>query len=318
MDRLTRSILKLIFGLVSIITFGTLSYRIIEGWNWFDCLYMTVITITTTGYREVGEMSVYGKVISMFLMFFGVGIFIYSINVIVPFLVEGRLRRWEKMLEKLENHYIVCGYGLMGREIVRELPKEGLVVIDSDINKVNLAREDGFIAIQGDATDEQTLERAGIRKAKAIICCMTDASNAFAILTARELNPSITTIAVLRSPEAEKKVTRIGVDVLLSPYRDTARKIFAILSKKISVEFIETIISGNQKLNLEKAVVENQRLVGKTLRELDLGKRTGCMVVAVVRKGEVIFPDANTKLEKGDVLYLMCRGNGSEKLSEIF
>jgi voltage-gated potassium channel len=195
----------------------------------------------------------------------------------------------------------------MGREIVKELPKERVVVVDVDNNKVNLAREEGYVAIHGDATDDVVLEKAGVREADAIVCCMTDASNAFTLLTAREMNPNIMTIAVLRNPDAEKKMVRIGADVLLSPYRDTAKKTYALITKKASVEFLETIISGNEELNLEKVIIEKDEVVGKTLKELDLRSKTGCMVVAIVRNGEVILPEADTKLEKGDILYMMCR-----------
>ncbi len=310
-------ILKVLLLLISTIVFGTVSYHVLEGWDLFDCLYMTIITITTTGYREIGEMSVYGKALSMFLMFVGVGIFMYCINIVIPYFIERTAKRWEKVLEKIEGHYIVCGYGLMGREIVKELPREKVVVIDKDVNKVELAREEGYIAIHGDATDDLVLERAGIRRAKAIICCMTDASNAFTLLTAKELNPDVFTIAVLRSPDAEKKLRRIGIHALLSPYRDTAKKVFALLTKSASVEFIETVISGTEELCLEKVIVEREELIGKTLKELDLRRKTGCIVVAIVRNGEVILPEADTRLKKGDILYLMGKGKGLKGLEEV-
>ncbi len=306
MDSVRASIAKVVAFLIAVIAFGTLAYHFIEGWPLFDSLYMTVITITTTGYGEIRHMSIYGRIISMILMFFGVGIFLYAINVFISVIVEGSLRRWEKMLEKISDHYIVCGYGLMGKEIVKELPRDRVVVIDYDINKVNLARDDNLIAVHGDATDENVLEKAGIKRAKAIVCCMNDASNAFTILTAKELNPSIQTIVVLRSPDAERKMQRIGVDVLLSPYRDTARKVFAVLSKRVSVEFIETIINGRVSLNLEKMIVDDD-LSGKTLKELDFRRKLGCIVVAIVRDGDVLLPEAETELRKGDVLYMMCR-----------
>ena len=312
--KIESDILKIFFILIGVILFGTVSYHFIEGWDIFDCLYMTVITITTTGYKEVGEMSVYGKILSMFLMFFGVGIFMYAINTFVPHIVERSEKRWEKMLKDISDHYIVCGYGVMGKEIAKELPKDKVVVVDIDINKVELARENGYIAIHGDATDDVILEKAGIKRAKAIICCMTDASNAFALLTARELNPNVFTIAVLRSPDAEKKLKRIGVHALLSPYRDTARKVFALLTRKASVEFIETIISGREEICLEKVIIENDKLDGKTLRELDLRRRTGCTVVAIVRNGEIILPDADTELKRGDILYLIGKGSGIKAL----
>ncbi len=305
-----RRIFRLVVLLAATIVGGTVAYRIVEGWDWFDCLYMTIITITTTGYSEIHEMSRAGRTLSMFLMLFGVGIFLYTINIFITMVFEAGTRRWEKMTEKMRDHIIVCGYGLMGREIVKGLPKEKVVIVEADLNKVNLAREEGFIAIHGDATDGATLEKAGIRRARTLICCMSDANNAFASLAAKELNPNIQTIAILRSPEAENKMRVAKVDVLLSPYRDAAIKISALLTRRASVEFVETIISGNVSLKLEK-MEATEDMIGKTLRELDIRKKMGCMVAAIVRDGEVILPEAETRIERGDVLYLFCRGEDS-------
>ncbi len=312
------NILRIIALLVGTIIFGTFAYHFLEGWPLFDCLYMTVITITTTGYREVGKMGVYGKILSMFLMFFGVGIFMYSINVLVPALVERRIRRWEKMLEKIKDHYIICGFGLMGREIAKELGRDRVVIIDRDINKVESAKMKGYIAIHGDATDEDILEKAGVRRAKVIVGCMTDVCNAFALLAAKDLNPNIYTIAVLRNPEAEKKLRRVGVDLILSPYKDVARKVFAMLMRPATVEFIETIMGrkGDSFL-LEKIVLERGELIGKTLKELDLRRKFGCMVVAIARNGNLILPDPNIRLEKGDVLFVIGKEKDLRKLDKL-
>ena len=312
------NILRIIALLIGIIIFGTFAYHALEGWPLFDCLYMTVITITTTGYKEVGKMGVYGKILSMFLMFFGVGIFMYGINVLVPVLVERRIRRWEKMLEKLKDHYIICGFGLMGREIAKELGKDKVVIIDRDINKVESARMRGYIAIHGDATDEEILEKAGVRRAKVIVGCMTDVCNAFALLAAKDLNPNIYTIAVLRNPDAERKLRRVGVDLILSPYKDVAKKVFAMLMRPATVEFIETIMGGRgDSFLLEKVVLEKGELIGKTLRELDLRRRFGCMVVAIARNGTLILPDPNIRLEKGDILFVIGKEENLRKLDEL-
>ena len=286
---------------------GTASYKIVEGWNWFDCLYMTVITITTTGYGEINKMHMGGRIVSMFLMFFGVGIFLYTVNVFITTVFETTGSRWERMAKKMRDHVIVCGLGVIGREILKDLPKSRVVAIDSNLNKVDLAREDGFVAIHGDATDTATLEKAGVKMAAALICCMSDANNAFASLAAKELNPNIKTIAILRNPEAERKMKMAKVDILLSPYRDAAKKITAIVTDSPSVEFVETIFSGNVSLKLEK-IIADEEFAEKTLKELDLRRKMGCMVVAIVRNGEVIFPEADTKIELGDTLYMMCRG----------
>jgi voltage-gated potassium channel len=313
-----KKIIKIILLLISIIVFGTFSYHLLEGWSLFDSLYMTVITITTTGYREIADMGPRGRILSMILMFIGVGIFFYSINSLFPVLVERSRERWKKMLREIRDHYIVCGYGIMGREIIDELPKERVVVVDSSVEKVDIARERGILAVHGDATDEEILEMANIRKAKALITCLpSDSANAFAVMAAKDLNPEIFTIAILRTPAGSKKIKRAGVDVLLSPYSDTAKKVFMTLSRPAAVELIEIITRKGGHLMLQKIVLQSNKIDGKSLRELDLRKKSGCTVLAIERNGEVIIPDPETLLHKGDLLYVMGSDEQLEKLIKM-
>ncbi|HID42691.1 MAG TPA: potassium channel protein [Archaeoglobaceae archaeon] len=311
-------IIKIVTLLLSILVIGTLSYHFIEGWSLFDSLYMTVITITTTGYSEVAEMSPAGKVLSMLLMFVGVGVFFYSINLLVPVLVERGQERWKKMLEDIKDHNIVCGYGIMGREITEELPKDKVVIIDMNIEKVNLAREKGLLAIQGDATEEEVLEMANVRTAKALITCLpSDSANAFAIMIAKDLNPNIFTIAVLRTPAGSKKISRAGVDMLLSPYSDAAKKIYMALSRPAVVELIEIFSKKGGTLMLQKINLQSEHISGKTLRDMDIRKKSGCTVVAIERNGEIVVPDPDTVLSKGDILYVMGNNEQLETLVKL-
>lgn len=304
--------------LLLIIVVGTLSYHLIEGWSLFDSLYMTVITITTTGYSEIAEMSVYGRILSMILMFVGVGVFFYSINLLIPVLIERGQERWKKVLENIKDHYIVCGLGIMGREIVEELPPERVVVIDTNIEKVNLAREKGLLAIQGDATEEEVLEMANVRTAKALITCMpSDSANAFAVMVAKDLNPEIYTIAILRTPAGSKKIRRAGVDLLLSPYSDAAKKVFMTLRSPATVELIEIISRKGGALMLQKINLKSDKIMGKSLKDMDIRRRSGCTVVAIERNSEIVIPDPDTMLNKGDVLYVMGNNEQLEKLVSL-
>ncbi|AEA47542.1 potassium channel family protein [Archaeoglobus veneficus] len=316
-NNLERRIVILILLLIAVTTFGTLGYYFIEGWPLFDCLYMTVLTITTTGYREVGELSAAGRVLSMFLMVFGVGLFLYSIDAVIPVLIERRSERWKKLLEKISNHVIVCGYGKMGMEISKEFSKDKVVVIDLDPNKVTIARENGFLAVQGDATEEEVLEKAGVRRARCLVVCMErDSANAFAVMVAKDMNPEIFTISVLRTPASEKKLRRVGVDMLLSPYRDAAKKVAVAVQRPTAADFIE-IIGRQGTLMLEKIVLRNNEFAGKSLRDTNLRKLTGCIVVAIERNGEVIFPDPDTVLKLEDVLYVLGKEGNLGKLEKL-
>ncbi|RLI77080.1 potassium channel protein [Archaeoglobales archaeon] len=316
MNDVGRDVANIIAALIAVILFGSLAYHVVEGWSLFESLYMTVITITTTGYGEIYKMSTAGRIISMLLMFFGIGIFFYAINVLMPLIVERRMEMKDvKKLSKMENHIIICGFGVMGKEIANEFPKDRVVVIDSSSEKVNVARESGYVAVLGDATEEEVLTKANIQKAKALIACMTDASNAFTIMAAKELNPNVYTLAILRSPESEKKVKRVNVDFILSPYKDTAKKVIATLQRPAAIEFVESIMSQKgETLTLEKVKVG---INDKSLRELDLRRKTGCTVVAIERDGKLMMPEADTQLKKGDLVYLIGDDEALKKAEEI-
>ncbi len=306
--------------LALIILLGTIGFTVIEGWNLFDSFYMTVITITTTGYREVYELSLYGRLLAVILMFFGIGVFFYGINLIVPALVQRRIERWKKVLENITDHYIVCGYGIMGREIAEELSKitskDKIVIIDQNIEKVAVARENGYIAFQGDSIEEKTLERARIKHARALIACMSDSANAFTIMTAKELNPDVYTMAVARTPAGVKNTRRAGADQVLSPYSDTAKKATIILRRRGAAEFFEIISRVGEDFMLEKITMTNREFEGVSIRDIDLRNKTGANVVAIERKGEVIIPYATLKLKYGDNLYLLGNEEQLRKASE--
>jgi len=301
-----RILAKVLTILLIVIILATLSYHFFEGLDLFDAFYMTVITITTTGYREVGEMGVAGRIISMFLMFFGVGLFFYAVNTIVPLIVEREAEKWRKILKEIEDHYIICGYGHMGREIAKELPKDKIVIIDSDQTKVALAREHGFLAVQGDSSEEEVLKRVGVERARALIACAaTDSINAFTIMMAKDLNPKLYTIAILKTPEGEAKIKKAGANLLLSPYKDVARKIWMAVRKPTVADFIEIMSKKGKSIMIEKIALLSDKFDGSTLKDLDLRRKTGCIVVIIDRDGDLIFPDPEIVLKKGDVLYVM-------------
>lgn len=311
-------ITKIAFLMLFIMLFGTVSYHLIEGWSLFDSLYMTAMTVTTTGYREFARMSAAGRILSMVLMFVGVGVFFYTINLFMPVLVEMGRERWKKVLKDIKNHYIVCGFGVMGREIAEELPAESVVVVDSNPEKVNLAREIGFLALQGDSTEEEILEMANIRTARALIACLsTDAADAFAVMVAKDLNPDIYTIAILRAPSGSKKVSRAGVDMLLSPYSDAAKKVYMALKTPAAVELIDMLSDKEGEFMFQKVTLSSEKISGKSLQELDIRKKTGAMVVAIERDNAVSIAQPDTVLQKDDVLYVMGSDKQLEELVKI-
>ena len=183
-----------------ILALGTLGYVWIEGWSYLDALYMTVITLTTVGFREVQPLSRAGQIYTMALILTGVGVLLYIVTSLARVVVEGEIhealgkRKLQKHLTKLKNHYIVCGFGRIGEIIARQLKRARvpLVVVDNDDKMMPRLEESGYPFICGDATREEVLEEAGIDRAKGLVAVVaSDAANVYITLTARSLNPDL-------------------------------------------------------------------------------------------------------------------------------
>ncbi len=210
-----------------IISFGTVGYMAIEGWEILDAFYMTVITMGTVGYNEVHEISKTGRMFTVLLIFFGVGYFVYLAGVVVQFMVEGRMRailgrrRLDKKIDRLNNHYIVCGYGRIGRVLCKNLQRKplALVVIEKNRELIPVMDEDKVLYVCGDVSDEANLIKAGIKRAKGLVAVLaTDADNVFLVLTARQLNPDIHIVARACHVESKSKLRAAGANSVESPY----------------------------------------------------------------------------------------------------
>jgi len=182
----TRHLIFSLSILILIIAAGTIGYMMIEGWPFVDALYMTVITISTVGFKEVNQVGEGGRIFTMVLVFSGVGFTLYVAAAVVQFMVEGRIRiimgrrRLNKKIDHLKNHYIVCGYGRIGRVLCRHLKRANIdiAVIEKDLELIPVMDEDGVLYIVGEATDENSLIKAGIERAKAVVAALaTDTDN---------------------------------------------------------------------------------------------------------------------------------------------
>lgn len=199
----------------------------IEGWDFLDAVYMTVITLTTVGYGEVHEVSRIGQIYTIFLIFIGVAFFLFVAGSVVQFMVEGRIRiilgrrSLDKKIDRLKNHYIVCGYGRIGRVLCNQLKRKpmDLVVIDKNLELIPIFDDDKVLYVSGDASDEAILHKAGILRAKGLIAVLaTDTENVFLVLTARQLNPDLYIIARASQDESKSKLQAAGANKVESPY----------------------------------------------------------------------------------------------------
>ncbi|MEW6002956.1 MAG: potassium channel protein [Nitrospirota bacterium] len=297
----------------TVIISGTIGYSIIEGWSLFDALYMTVITLATIGYGEVRPLTFYGRVFTIFLIFFGVGVVAYVINNLIRVIFEGEFqnvlgrRKMEKKLQSIRDHYIVCGYGRMGKIIAKEFKAEGVpfIVIEKEPQEIEAAED--IIFLTGDATRDEMLKQAGIDRAKGLISVLsTDAQNLYVVLSARELNPDLLVVARAGEDGSEQKLLRAGADKVISPYHIGGLRIAHTVLRPAVVDFLEfATTSGNLELQVEEIQVEKpSSFVDKTLHECGIGRDLGVMIVAIKRgSGDMKFnPVHNTQIKVGDTL----------------
>jgi voltage-gated potassium channel len=309
-----RKRIMLSFGLIFfVISSGTIGYMLIEGWGFLDALYMTIITITTVGFKEIHELSQKGQIFTIILIISGVGTVLYALSNGAKFVLEGELQevfgrqRLEKRLKDLKDHYIICGYGRMGKIIARELRHEKLLFVVIEKNGTILDEKDDTLVLQGDATKDELLKRAGIERAKCLISVLpTDAENLYVVLSARGLNPSLLIVARAGEEGSGRKLLRAGADRVVSPYYIGGLRIAQTVLKPAVVDFIEFATkSGNIDLQIEEITIqEGSHLENQTLDECGIGRDLGVIIVAIKQKsGEMKFnPTFKTAIQSGDTL----------------
>jgi voltage-gated potassium channel len=306
--------LLLTFGLIFLaIAFGTVGYELIEGWSFLDALYMTITTLTTVGYGEVHPLSEAGRVFTIILILVGVGTVLYALSAGAKVILEGELqelfgrKRLEKRIKDIRGHYIVCGYGRMGRIICNELKgnKMPFVVIEKNIDPISNSGE--ALVIGGDATSDEVLKAAGIDKAKGLISVLpTDAENLYVVLSARGLNRGLFIVARAGEEGSESKFLQAGANKAVSPYHIGGMRIAHTILRPSVVDFIEFATkSGNIELQMEEVTIpEGSALIGQSLDQCGFGKVLGIIIVGIKREsGEMKFnPTFRTAIRAGDTL----------------
>ena len=316
--------------LLATIALGTAGYTLIEGWSPFDSLYMTVITLATVGFREVHDLTHEGKAFTMVLIVFGAGIIAYTVGSLIQFMMEGQLqnilgrRKLEKEIEKLQGHYIVCGYGRIGTLICKEFRARPIpfVVVEKDPAAAEKLNAEGYLFVRGDATDDETLVSAGIRRARGLITAVTsDTENVYITLTARGLNPELFILARAGEEGSEKKLKRAGASKVISPYIIGASRMAQAVLRPSVVDFIEIATAGeNLELQLEEIrVTAASTLVRKTLVSSGIRRDWGIIIVGIKKKaGEMLFnPASDTLIEAGDILITLGQKAAIQNLERV-
>lgn len=307
---------KFTLGIVLILLInavGTIGYMTVEGWNLMDSLFMTVITITTVGYGEVHELTRAGEIFTIILSISGVGIILYVLSIEAKAIIEGEFRdvlgrkRLENKINQLNNHYIICGYGRMGKIVASELREKNVDLVVIDNNPEVLRNALDILYIEADATADETLTRAGINKAKGLVTVLsTDAENLFVVLSARELNHEIFIVTRALDESSQSKFKTAGANRVVSPYHSGGVRIANLILKPAVVDFLELATRGAEvELKLEELVInENSVYNGKTLEEAKIGRDLGVIILAIKNTdGKIMFnPSAKTVINSGDTL----------------
>jgi voltage-gated potassium channel len=315
--------------LASVIAAGTLGYIVIEDWDPWDAFYMTVTTVATVGYREVHPLSRSGQAFTLLLVIGGVGTALYAFSALAAVAVEGGWQhyvgqwRHKRMMDALSDHFVVCGYGRIGTIIAGEFrrQKTPFVIVDSNPQRVQAATNDGYVAVEGDASREETLKRVGIDRARGLVAVVgTDAENVYAVLTARVMTSDLFVIARAESEDSISKLKKAGADRVISPYRIGAVQIAQTALRPAVVDFVEIATSSeNIELSMEQVKIgERSELDGKALSEADL-RRFSVVVVGIQHSGgRMEFnPSPEVRLATGDHLVVLGSPSSLKALERV-
>ncbi len=315
---------------IAILLVGTIGYMLLEGWNCFDALYMTVITLTTVGYGETHELGRTGKAFTLILILVGAGVVFYIIGMITEFVVEGQIRqvlgrhKLGKQIEKLKSHYIICGYGRVGETVCDIFSSKSLkmVVIDKDPDRIKQLRKNGLLYVEGQATDEDSLIEAGVGRAMTLVAALgSDVDNLYVTLSARGLNPGLFIIARSGCVGSGRKLLRAGADKVVSPYRIGARRMARMILHPTTTDFLELLRNEKiTKFQLEEIPVGgSSSLIGISLENLGIRQKLNLNIVAIKKaEGDILFnPSSKDIIEAGDTLIAIGADNNLSKLEGL-
>jgi len=303
---------------------------VIEKWSFMDAMYMTIITLATVGYGEVHPVSMQGRLLTVMLIVLGGGYFLYVVGNIIQFLVEGRIRlvfgrhKLDSQINKLKDHYIICGYGRIGRVLSQYLIQKyiDVVVIEKNTNRVETMNEDGILYLVGGATDEKILEKAGIQRARGLVTAVaTDADNVFLVLIAKQMNPRLFIVARASQDSSKKTLLAAGADKVISPYDLGARRMAHAILRPTVIRFLEMAFADDSTdIQLEEfAVKSNSSLIGVTLMDSNICKNLDLIIITISKPdGRMMFnPGAGTVFDDGDIVVVVGSGKSLKKFERI-
>ncbi len=320
MDKRAKHIAMIVLLAVAIYATGVAGYVVIERWDFIDAVYMTAITLSTVGFGEVNTVSTHGRFFTILLIFIGGGYYLYLAGIIVQFVIEGEIkailgrRRLDKTIAKMENHYIVCGYGRIGRIICQQLKEKttGVVVLEQNSDLAPVLEKDKMIYLIGNAADRVTLIKAGIRKASHLIAALaTDADNVYLVLTARQISPKIYIMARAGTRQVKSTLLAAGANRVESPYDIGAVSMALRLLRPSVSNFLDVALSQKSKgIQIEEVKVSPvSKLANVMLKDSGIRQNYDIIIIAIKKdNGEMAFnPSFETMIEAGDTVIAMGR-----------
>lgn len=312
---------------------GTAGFVLIAEYGLVNALYMTVITISTVGFKEVEPLDADAKIFTIFLIITSITLFGYIISVITDyisnnkFIEELKIKQVQKKIQRLQNHTIVCGFGRNGKQAMARLRsyKTGCVIIENDPELIDEIEADGeMLYVRGDATDDEALYAAGIERASSLITTLpSDADNLYVVLSARQLNAKCTIVSRASVDTSYKKLKVAGADNVIMPDKLGGAHMASLVMTPDIMEFIDRLsIEGESRSNIEELIIEDlpEEYTNKSIFDLELRKRTGCTVIGfkTPEKVYIINPDASTKLVPKSKLIVIGRPDEIQKLHKLF
>jgi voltage-gated potassium channel len=290
-----------LLALALVLVVGTGGYMLLEHWTWDDALYMVVTTVATVGFGEVHPLSRAGRFFTIVLILVGVGSLFYAFGSVMSYVFEGHLfkqleaRRMESRVQRLSDHFVLCGYGRVGRQVALELLREGIAFVVIDTNQASLddAARDGHVVVHGNATDDEVLRQAGLDRARGLIAAVAeDADNIFVTLSAHALQPELPIVARANRPDAARKLQLAGATHVVSPYTMAGQQMAMLAVRPTAVDFVETLLRGaGADLLLEDVLVApDSPLVSATTAEVRRQFLGSTTLVAVKRGDRVLAP----------------------------
>lgn len=324
---MSKGLIKSIIFVLVLFIGGTAGYSILEGWSIFDSLYMTIITLSTTGFKEFHPLSAAGRIFTIFLIIFGISFLFYALGKINIAIFEEQIFKRGKMqkeIDKLKDHYIICGHGKMGDFITSELYSKNIsfIIIEKDEGHIEHIKDKKYLFIQGDATEDDVLLSAKIDSAKGLVAVLNnDVLNVYATLTARGLNENLKIIARADEDSSRQKLIKAGADKVILPYEIGGFRITQALLKPTVVEYIDGLFSlPDLGLEIEEIRIgENSKLIGKTLANSGLRGKLNVIILSIYRKnGDLIYnPTSDIMIEAGDTLVVIGEISELKILEEI-